>query len=60
MLDQKKPISWIGLSKKDFMEFPHEVRNEMGHAWVNITYMSDEDYQAEVAKRKTEAQATQQ
>jgi len=25
----------------------------MGHAWVNITYMSDEDYQAEVAKRKT-------
>jgi len=26
--------------------------DEMGHAWVNITYMSDEDFQAEVAKRK--------
>jgi hypothetical protein len=24
----------------------------MAHAWVNVTYMSDEDYQAEVAKRK--------
>jgi hypothetical protein len=24
----------------------------MGHAWVNITYMSDADYQAELAKHK--------
>lgn len=31
-MDQKKPIIWIGSSKKDFMEFPHDVRNEMGHA----------------------------
>ncbi len=31
-MDQKKPIIWIGSSKKDFMEFPHEVRTEMGHA----------------------------
>jgi hypothetical protein len=23
----------------------------MAHAWVNITYMSDQDYQAELAKR---------
>jgi hypothetical protein len=23
----------------------------MGHAWINITYMSDEDYAKEVAKR---------
>jgi len=28
----------------------------MGHAWVNITYMSDEDYQAELAKRKATEQ----
>jgi hypothetical protein len=27
--------------------------DEMGHAWVNITYMSDEDYQAELERRKT-------
>ncbi len=26
--------------------------DEMGHAWVNITYMSDEDYKAEIEKRK--------
>jgi phage-related protein len=31
-MDQKKPIIWIGSSKKDFMEFPDGVRNEMGHA----------------------------
>jgi phage-related protein len=31
-MDQKKPIIWIGSSKKVFMEFPNEVRNEMGHA----------------------------
>jgi hypothetical protein len=26
--------------------------DEMAHAWVNITYMDDADYQAEVEKRK--------
>lgn len=31
-MDHKKPIIWIGSSKKDFMEFPYEVRSEMGHA----------------------------
>jgi hypothetical protein len=29
--------------------------DEMGHAWVNITYMSEADYQAEVAKHKDTA-----
>jgi hypothetical protein len=24
----------------------------MAHAWVNVTYMNDEDFKAEVAKRK--------
>jgi hypothetical protein len=24
----------------------------MAHAWVNISYMSDEDFKAEVEKRK--------
>ena len=28
----KKPIVWIGSSKKDFMEFPNDVRKEIGHA----------------------------
>ncbi len=31
-MDQKKPVIWIGSSKRDFMEFPHDVKNEMGHA----------------------------
>jgi hypothetical protein len=38
------PNQWVG--------FGDRTVDEMGHAWVNITYMSDEDYQAEVAKRK--------
>jgi hypothetical protein len=43
------PDQWVG--------FGDRTVDEMGHAWVNITYMSDEDYQAELAK-KTQAQAT--
>ena len=27
-----KSLKWIGSSKKDLMEFPKEVRNEIGHA----------------------------
>lgn len=43
------PNQWVG--------FGDRTVDEMGHAWVNITYMSDEDYQAEVAKRKAAAGA---
>jgi hypothetical protein len=33
----------------------------MAHAWVNVTYLSEEDYKAEVAKRKAaQAQSTNQ
>jgi hypothetical protein len=35
---------WVG--------FGDRTVDEMGHAWVNITYMSDTEYQAEVAKKK--------
>jgi len=45
------PDQWVG--------FGDRTVDEMGHAWVNITYMSDDDYQAEVGKRKTEAVAQQ-
>jgi len=41
------PNQWVG--------FGDRTVDEMGHAWVNITYMSDEDYQAEVAKRRAAA-----
>jgi hypothetical protein len=30
----------------------------MAHAWVNITYMSDEDFKAEVEKRKAASTTT--
>jgi hypothetical protein len=37
------PNQWVG--------FGDRTVDEMGHAWVNITYMSDEDYQEELKKR---------
>jgi hypothetical protein len=45
------PDQWVG--------FGDRTVDEMGHAWVNITYMSDEEYQAELAKKNTQARATQ-
>jgi hypothetical protein len=30
----------------------------MGHAWLNITYYSDEEFRAEVAKRPKPAATT--
>jgi hypothetical protein len=44
------PDQWVG--------FGDRTVDEMGHAWVNITYMSDEDYQAELAKKNAQARAT--
>ena len=41
------PNQWVG--------FGDRTVDEMGHAWVNITYMNDEDYQAELAKKKAAA-----
>jgi mono/diheme cytochrome c family protein len=35
---------WVG--------FGDRTVDEMGHAWINLTYMSDEDFAQEVAKRK--------
>jgi hypothetical protein len=34
--------------------------DEMAHAWVNITYMSDDDYKSEIAKRKTQTSTVAQ
>jgi len=38
------PNQWVGWGDRTV--------DEMAHAWVNITYLSDEDYQAELARRK--------
>jgi hypothetical protein len=43
------PTQWVGYGDRTV--------DEMAHAWVNVTYMSDEDYAAEIAARKG---ATQQ
>jgi hypothetical protein len=38
-----EPDQWVGYGDRTV--------DEMGHAWINITYMSDEEYAQEVAKR---------
>jgi hypothetical protein len=38
------PTQWVGWGDRTV--------DEMAHAWVNITYMEDEDYQAEVELKK--------
>jgi len=46
------PSQWVGYGDRTV--------DEMGHAWVNITYMSDEDFKAEVEARKTGSATEQQ
>jgi hypothetical protein len=46
------PNQWVGWGDRTV--------DEMGHAWVNITYMNDEDFQAEVARRRASSESTQQ
>jgi hypothetical protein len=38
------PNQWVGWGERTV--------DEMAHAWVNVTYMSDEDYNAEITRRK--------
>jgi hypothetical protein len=40
------PNVWVGYGDRTV--------DEMAHAWVNVTYLSDEDYRAEVAARQKE------
>ena len=44
------PNQWVGWGDRTV--------DEMAHAWVNITYISDEDYKAEIEKRKAKQPAT--
>ena len=39
------PNVWVGYGDRTV--------DEMAHAWVNVTYFTDEDYEAEVAARET-------
>src|SRR5687767_6937992 len=40
------PNVWVGYGDRTV--------DEMGHAWVNVTYLSDEDYLAEIEARRTQ------
>ncbi|MBI3049791.1 MAG: cytochrome c [Acidobacteria bacterium] len=40
------PNVWVGYGDRTV--------DEMGHAWVNVTYLSDEEYLAEVESRRTQ------
>ena len=41
------PDQWVGYGDRTV--------DEMGHAWINLTYMSDDDFAVESAKRKQSA-----
>ena len=47
------PNQWVGYGDRTV--------DEMAHAWVNVTYMADEDYKHELETRKAQlGQTTQQ
>jgi len=46
------PDQWVGYGDRTV--------DEMGHAWLNITYYNDADFKAELAKRAAEKSNTQQ
>jgi hypothetical protein len=45
------PTQWVGYGDRTV--------DEMAHAWINVTYMSDEDFEAEVTARKAAANTQQ-
>jgi hypothetical protein len=46
------PTQWVGPGDRTV--------DEMAHAWLNVTYMSDADFQAEVDARRAAQSSTQQ
>ena len=46
------PNQWVGYGDRTV--------DEMGHAWVNVTYMDDEDFQAAVAERAARTATTEE
>jgi hypothetical protein len=44
-LNNPDPEQWVG--------FGDRTVDEMGHAWMNVTYLSDEEYESWAAKHKT-------
>ncbi len=46
------PNQWVGWGDRTV--------DEMAHAWINIVYMNDDEYKAELEKRKTASSTTSQ
>ena len=46
------PNQWVGYGDRTV--------DEMAHAWINITYMNDDDFRTEVEKRKASQASSQQ
>jgi hypothetical protein len=46
------PNVWVGYGDRTV--------DEMAHAWVNVTYMNDDDYLAEVEARRAKLNANTQ
>jgi hypothetical protein len=42
--DNPDPSQWVGWGDRTV--------DEMAHAWVNVTYMSDEELESEIAQRE--------
>jgi hypothetical protein len=43
------PDQWVG--------FGDRTVDEMGHAWMNVTYISDEEYNEQAGRRQAQARA---
>ena len=52
MKSNPDPNQWVGWGDRTV--------DEMAHAWINIVYMNDDDFKAEVEKRRTMTASTQQ
>lgn len=48
-MKEHKALIWLGSSKKDFMEFPDEIRKEMGHC-LYVAQTGDKPRQSKVLK----------
>jgi hypothetical protein len=52
MKSNPDPNQWVGWGDRTV--------DEMAHAWINIVYMNDDDFKAEVEKRRTTSSTQQQ
>ena len=56
-----EPMARVTLidSTRKKTDFVQRTVDEMGHAWVNVTYLDDDDFAAVVAEREARAKRTE-